>query len=318
MAANMAKLYAKVEDFCKNPRSLDRSLMQKLYRALFDEEFSQNRNRLTQMIGALRRASRTDDERWADYLSMMGRDAYSEGDTNFAEFLYRESCDLYEDMVHYNNLAYILRRRTMNYMNMDEIISLLLPGVKRSEAFCMTNMGLLFSIGLGTEEDWRIADSLFSLLPDDMKTRSVMNWWEKLGRQGETEGYLVHFFLLRHKKIVTSNLGSVRSLAYRIMKDLKNYPDWLAEEYAVKSFDDALQCKEDPNFIEMLENYLKDLECSRENADVMLEVLSSYDLKPVYHKLLRGCREVLTAEETARLKTDYKLKFSTEFSDTTT
>ena len=42
----------------------------------------------------------------------------------------------------------------------------------------------------------------------------------------------------------------------------------------------------------------------------MLEAVSSLDLWPVYNKLLTDCVALLTSEELAKLKADYKEKFS--------
>lgn len=70
-------------------------------------------------------------------------------------------------------------------------------------------MGLLFALRLSTPDDWKTADELFALLPNELT--GADSWWEKLGKNNESEGYLVHFFLLRHEKIEHSDLGSIKS-----------------------------------------------------------------------------------------------------------
>ena len=96
----------------------------------------------------------------------------------------------------------------------------------------MINMGLLFALSLSDPKDWRTADELFSLLPSELS--GADNWWEELGKSGEIEGWLVHFFLLRHKKIDHSELGTIDSLASHLTQHIDGFPDWLAVDNAIE------------------------------------------------------------------------------------
>ena len=69
-------------------------------------------------------------------------------------------------------------------------------------------------------------------------------------------------------------------------------------------------CLDDPDFDSILEDFLERMPCSRESVDEMLETVSALDLWPVYRKLLTDCVALLTPEELAKLKADYKEKFS--------
>lgn len=62
--------------------------------------------------------------------------------------------------------------------------------------------------------------------------------------------------------------------------------------------------------ISIPEDFLDRMPCSMESADEMLETISTLDLWPVYRKLLTDCVALLTPEELAKLKADYKEKFS--------
>lgn len=169
-------------------------------------------------------------------------------------------------------------------------------------------MGLLFALNLSTPIDWKTADDLFALLPNGLT--GADSWWEKLGQNNESEGYLVHFFLLRHEKIEQSSLGSIKSLAVRLAKSIDGFPEWLAKDYAIETLDDVTDCLDDPDFDSILEDFLERMPCSRESVDEMLETVSALDLWPVYRKLLTDCVALLTPEELAKLKADYNEKFS--------
>ena len=140
------------------------------------------------------------------------------------------------------------------------------------------------------------------------KEKSVCNWWANLGE--EIESYLVHFFLLRHEKIEQSSLGSIKSIALRLAKSIDGFPEWLAKDYAIETLDDVVECLDDPDFDTILEDFLEKMPYSRKSVEEMLKTVSALDLWPVYRKLLTDCTVFLTPEELAKLKADYKEKFS--------
>ena len=67
---------------------------------------------------------------------------------------------------------------------------------------------------------------------------------------------------------------------------------------------------DDPDFDSILEDFLEKMPCPRESVDEMLEAASGWDLLPVYNKLLTDCVALLSPKELAKLKADYKEKFS--------
>ena len=82
------------------------------------------------------------------------------------------------------------------------------------------------------------------------------------------------------------------------------------EQYAIETLDDVIECINDPDFDTIIEDFLDKMPCSRESVEEMLETVSALDLWPVYNKLLTDCVALLSPEELAKLKADYKEKFS--------
>lgn len=233
MNIEIVKLNRQVERFCNNPSPLfldeSKYLLTKLLKSFYYEQDFLNRNKLEQLLGMVRRSSKTDVSTYAHIIHSIAFEEHEDGDVNFSEYLFRSACDLVDDSSLNNNLAYVLRRKRDDSINNGEVITLLLPGVQKQEPFCIINMGLLFALNLSTPDDWRTADDLFSLLPDELS--GADSWWEKLGKSTEPEGYLVHFFLLRHGKIEHSNLGSIKSIAMRLKNTTEGFPDWLSGNY---------------------------------------------------------------------------------------
>lgn len=316
-SADISKLSKQVEQFCNNPSPLShdetQTLLKELLKAFCCEEDISRRNKLEQLLAVFRCSSETDTSTYAHILYSIALDEYLAGNVDITECLFRRARDLLGDDSLNNNLAYVLRRKEGDSINTCEVITLLLPGVRKSDPFCLINMGLLFSLKLSTPDDWKTADSLFALLPDDLN--GADSWWEKLGRNNELEGYLVHFFLLRHGKIEYSDLGSIESIAMRLTKSINGFPEWLAKDYSIKTIDDVIDCIDDPDFDLILDDFLEEMPYSRNSVDEMLEVLSSWDLLPVYDKLLTECVGLLTPEELSKLKMDYKAKFSLPLPD---
>lgn len=208
-----------------------------------------------------------------------------------------------------NNLAYMIRRNEYRIDGLDKAttaLKLLVPGVKEREPFSIVNTALILCLLLKEDHDWQTADKLFEYVTE--KEQSVCDWWANLGE--EVECYLVHFFLLRHDKIKHSDLGSIKSIALKLAKSIDGFPDWLAKDYAIETLDDVIECFNDSDFDTILEDFLEKIPCSRESVEEMLETISALDLWPVYNKLLTDCVALLSPEELAKLKADYKEKFS--------
>lgn len=311
MHMDLAKLNERTKEFCTNPSSLfqgeGRTLLTELLRAFCCEGNLSERNKLGQLLSIVRRAADTNLSSYAHVLHTIALDEYKSGNVDFAEYLFRSAYDLSDGDTFNNNLAYVLRRERDGWANSCEIMTLLLPGVQKKAPFCLINMGLLFALKMSTPKDWETADELFSLLPAGLS--GADSWWEKLGKNGDSEGYLVHFFLLRHGKIRQSSLGSIKSIVQHLKRNLKEFPEHFAREYALQTLEDVIQCREDADFDEILEDFLDKMPHSRESVDEMLKILSDWDLWPVYYKLLTDCTAALTPDETARLKAAYAEKF---------
>lgn len=249
-------------------------------------------------------------------LADLGMEFYSNGDMRHAENAFSILCS-YGDSNGRNNYAYMIRRGESSkgsHKTITDALKLLRPGVIEREPFACVNTALALMLNCGKDDDWHIADELMSILPNtDTMTKRVKSWWKNVGEKGETEGFLVHFFLLRHQLIQFSEFGSIKSLAIRLSNNIESFPNWLAEDYALETLDDVIDCIDEPDFDSLLEDFLDNMPSSRESVDEMLETVSALDLWSVYNKLLTDCVALLSPEELAKLKADYKEKFSVPF-----
>ena len=244
-------------------------------------------------------------------LASVGMAAYSAKMYSVAESAYRIIAES-GDTSAKNNYAYMIRRHEIAApSNRDHVLALrmLQEGVKEGDAFSLVNTALVFTLMLGDDESWHIADSIFERL-SGFGGMLVSSWWEDLAKGGDDEGFLVIFFLLRHGKIDNDSVGSIKSIALRLAKSIDGFPEWLAKDYAIETLDDIIECLDDPDFDAILEDFLEKMPCTRESVEEMLEAVSSLDLWPVYNKLLTDCVALLSLEELVKLKADYKDKFS--------
>lgn len=255
-------------------------------------------------------------ESFSSRLSTIGMGAYSVKNFLTAEKTFRmlaETCGTPAK----NNYAYMIRRHEIAHItDRDHLIALKLlnDGVKEGEAFSLVNTALVFALMLGDNESWHLADSIFEKL-SPLGGALVESWWKDVAEAGDIEGDLVLFFLLRYGLIDDSETAPIKSIARRLTKNLSAFPKWLAEDYALETLDDVVECIEDPDYDSILEEFLEKMPSSRKSVDEMLEIVSAWDLWPVYYKLLTDCEAFLTPEEHAKLKTDYKEKFSIPLPD---
>ena len=235
-------LNKQIEQFCSNPNSLYSNeghiILNDLLKLCFYEKDFSKRNKIKQFLNLIRRSSKTVVSDYGHILHTIAFEAYEAGDIDYAEYLFRSACDLVDDNSFNNNLAYVIRRKNNTPINSCEAITLLLPGIQEREPFCLINMGLLFALNLSTMEDWKTADKLFALLPDDLNGADT--WWEILGKNSESEGFLVHLFLLRHRKIEHSSLGTIQSIYANLKKNLDVIPEWLANDNISETVDDVI------------------------------------------------------------------------------
>lgn len=85
-------------------------------------------------------------------------------------------------------------------------------------------MALLWALEFGSKEDWNLANLIISQISKKI-IFNTLSKWQSYAENGETEGYLVHLFLLRHGKIPNSSLGSIIELFERVKKDYPLIPD---------------------------------------------------------------------------------------------
>ena len=244
-------------------------------------------------------------------IATLGMAAYSAKNYAVAEVAFKMIAES-GDTSAKNNYAYMIRRHEIAApSNRDHVLALrmLQEGVKEGDAFSLVNTALVFALMLGDDESWHLADSIFERL-SGFGGMLVSSWWEDLAKGGDDEGFLVIFFLLRHGKIDNDSVGSIKSIALRLAKSIDGFPEWLAKDYAIETLDDIIECLDDPDFDTILEDFLEKMPCSRESVEEMLETVSALDLWPVYYKLLTDCVASLSPEELAKLKADYKEKFS--------
>jgi hypothetical protein len=131
-----------------------------------------------------------------------------------------------------NNLACLIRKGEIsspNKYSISDAIKLLKTGADNNEPFSIVNMALIFANYLGADSDWKIADDMIKLLPEDAVTPISFWWEEEAVAHNDVDGYLVHLWLLWHKKMMRSNLGDIVSLK-KSVKELIDLPEWFAND----------------------------------------------------------------------------------------
>lgn len=235
--------------------------------------------------------------------------AYSARNFQKAEILFRflaENGDAYAKKCY----AFMIRRHEIDKVTShDHVLALRLlqDGVNEGDSFSLVNVALVFALMLGDDESWHMADSVFERL-SGVGSASISSWWEDSAKNGDIEGFLVVFFLLRHGKIKQSELGSIKSIAWLLTNGIESFPEWLSKEYSYNTIDEVIEDINDQDFDLILEDFLDKMPCSRENVEKMLKVVSVYDLWLVYYKLLTSCKSLLRPEERDRLESDYQNK----------
>lgn len=167
-------------------------------------------------------------------LRNLGMNAYLAKQFHTAEIAFRLLAES-GDIKGCNNLAYMMRRGEVPGKapcDPVRVLRLLRKGTGEQEPFSMANTALTLALMLGTDADWCMADDLFRALPKE-RAMSVRYWWSlavDLKKEIELEGWLVHFFLLRHQKIESSPLGSLEEITLRLKRELPGFSVWLDGE----------------------------------------------------------------------------------------
>lgn len=244
-------------------------------------------------------------------LSYMGMKAYSEKDLLTAEVSFKLLSRV-NDQNGKNNYAYMIRRHeTMEHItNVPvKVLSLLRQGITNSEPFSMVNAALTLSLLCQKDEDWRLADDIISSLPK-FGGIQVESWWEDVAKANDIEGYLVHFLLLRNKKISNSPLGSIVYLSKKLSQNVLGFPSWMHDSLAFRQLSDVFECVEDEEFDDYLNDYLNQMPMTRESVDEIINETRTWDNLTLYTSLLTRFQPMLTPGEYEQIVQDYKRIFS--------
>lgn len=282
----------------------------------------------------LQKLASLDEEiiRWIDFVSSINSDVnhlisgfamelYEGGRTELSCYAYIRCIQSSKDSAisSKNNLAYIIRRNEApcsSLFSISEITDLLENGLENEDLFSAVNMALTFILRSGEEQDWRLADELFANLKEnDIDFFDVISWWENVDKSGDVEGALVHFFLLRHKKIEKSSLGNIEQLSQKLSEEIKSFPVWLTVGTGFKSLDSIFETMLDANFEENLKEYLNNMPRNREAAEEILNEITQWDEWELYRVILQDYAEYLTKNEISKIISAYKKKFMTPLSD---
>lgn len=149
----------------------------------------------------------------------LGMEAYQQKNYELAELIFIDADAK-------NNLAYLIRRgevKDSSKYSVKDVAELLKEGVHNKEPFSMVNMSLLWALRIGGDEAWNLADNIMSNIPND-NLALVNDWWLKVGKAGDNEGYLVHYWLLKYGKIKHSSLGKESDIRSRLQLFIKDMP----------------------------------------------------------------------------------------------
>ena len=215
--------------FCENPKpfflSDEREFLHNLVLDLLHENDPANKAALFAGIFKIITASGADKDDIAMLFRSVGFTAYENEEHDIAAAAFKGAVAINNELADRNNLAYVMRKsNNLSGARVKEIIDLLSDGVQIKEPYCLVNMALVFSVVLGTESDWKIADTLIAMVAADS---SAINWWQELGEKDDTEGHLVHLWLQRHKVITESELGKRQFLWAKVSAVYPNVPVWL-------------------------------------------------------------------------------------------
>lgn len=121
-----------------------------------------------------------------------------------------------------NNLAYMLRRREIEDIEIDGIFytvpEILEKGVNEGKAFPLVNMALYFCC-INYAYDISRGDIFIKKIDkEECEQELLRKWWEKVAQNGEAEGYIVLFWLFVYHLIEESSIGDEKEIA-SILKD---------------------------------------------------------------------------------------------------
>lgn len=244
-------------------------------------------------------------------LTSLGLDAYEKKQFSIAEFAFRILSDC-GDPNGRNNYAYMIRRgesSNQNDASLMKALRLLREGVNEHEPFAFVNMALLLSLHFKTDLDWHLADDLIKELPPN-KTDAIQIWWYNVAQSGDVEGVLVHYLLMRHKKIKSSELGSMERMSKQIKAQIDSFPDWLQTSPRFQTLSDVFEIFLEDDFENALVEYINEMPKSRDSVREIMAEIDQWDEWMLYKMLLQDFRELMTQAEFDVIIEKYKKKFS--------
>lgn len=216
-----AELIEKAAQFTADDRgTMDayKELLESLLKAVFYEKDYAVRNELLQAIFVMRRTSIIEIGDQAEYIAEIA-DKYRD-EPDFAEYLLRMACEMADDDRFNCRLTKVMRRKKGSFFRNFDIIDLLIRGVEKRSTPFVIEMGLHFALGLSTPDDWQTAEELFDILPCG-SAEEVIGEYTPFN---EMEERLIHFFLLKNKKITESQYGSASQIAAYLEKIIESFP----------------------------------------------------------------------------------------------
>lgn len=314
------ELREQVEQIWEEPEKISPSEIDKLIvNILWNEYLEKNQEKSKKyrvLIKKVRAVVGMDLLAYAKDVHSIAFDMYNQRKYKLSEILFREAVSI-EDTVEYrNNLAYVLRKYSeKDNLTKREVIQLLVDGVKEQEPFCLVNMALFLAVELNTLDDWKTADRIIALLPEDIYP--IITWWNELANKGDSEGYLLELWLLRHRKISRSRLGTKEYLDDKVKKDYPTVPGWIFIEIKdsknLESFILDNMCELD--FEQRITEYLDAMPENRISVEEIMRITKLYDILELYVVLFGKLKPLLSIKEFNEMKKEYELKFDIPISD---
>ena len=124
-----------------------------------------------------------------------------------------------------NNLAYMLRHDEIpNEINIPSISQLLKKGLEIRDPFALVNYALCIVKGFQFDVDWEKADKLISEI---QYTDGIVEWWNTLASQNDSEGHLVIGWLVRHRLINDPDGLNISQRLSFVKDKCWDLPSWL-------------------------------------------------------------------------------------------
>lgn len=230
-------LSARVSAFCEASGNDHILLIQGwvLIKDILNEAFADADHRVEYMnlLTRVQNACEWTPERLGEELGSLGQTLYIPEEPEFAQWVYQQAVRLKPSCNSRNNLAYISRHhRDLLNPSADELIDLLIDGVRQREPFSLINMALVFCQMLGTEEDWLLADRMIRLIdPESVMLPSAVSWWGDLADQKDPEGYLILQWLKRNGRLPKPLPLSFELEIVNFRSKADTIPKWIFKEY---------------------------------------------------------------------------------------